>query len=344
MVSKMKAETMRINLDPGQIVQMAGGYWVSQVLYVATRLNIFTLLEGKELTLARIVQLLDIPSASCEKLLNACCALDLLHKEDDRYRNSSLSERFLVEGKDGYLGYFVFLIGQLYTTWGGLLEAIKKDKPMNARFGKGTQISDKDARFFTLAMHSNSSLTAPHLADTVDLSHNKRLLDVGGGSGINAIVLAERNPHLEAVIYDFPAVIKVANEFIAKSKAADRIGLKAGDYNRNDLPEGFDCLLLSHILHGEGEKNSRALLKKCYDILEPSGKIIIVDFLLNEDKTAPVFSALFSLNMLLETPDGDTFSAYEITQFLKDAGFNIKEIKSLGEFSPAKVVVATKPI
>lgn len=340
---EMKSSTSQINIEPNAIMQMTNGYWVSQVLYVATKLNIFTHLEGKNLSSEKIADLLKTPLKSTERLLNACCALDLLQKENHRYSNSPLSERFLVEGQKGYLGYLVLLTGQLYKSWGKLLEAVKENKPINERFGNGVQISEEDARFFTLAMHSSSSESAFYLADIVDLSANKKLLDLGGGSGANSIALAEKNSQLEAVVYDFPAVVKVSNEFISKSKAASRVKTQAGDFNRDDLPKGFDCILLAHILHGEGEEGSRNLLKKCYDILEPSGKIIIIDFLLDEDKNGPLFPALFALNMLVETAHGNTFSAQEINLFLRDSGFDIGEIKLLDKSLPAKVIVATKP-
>lgn len=74
----MDANSRAAKLGASSIVQMAHAYWSSQVLYVATQLDVFTKLSGKDLTLEELAGLLNIPSASLGKLLNAGCALSLL--------------------------------------------------------------------------------------------------------------------------------------------------------------------------------------------------------------------------------------------------------------------------
>lgn len=337
----MRADMKQVKIDPGPIMEMSHAYWVSQVLYAATKLGVFTILADGSLTLHEIAERLKTPDASTEKLLTACLALGLLEKENLKYRNSALSGSYLVEGKAPYLGYFAYLMEDLYAAWGGLFDSVKKNGPVSERFAGREETAEEASRRFTLAMHSASSLSAPFLADAVDLSKNRKMIDIGGGSGINAIVLAGKNPNLEVVVYDFPSVIKVASGFIDNSDASKRIGVKAGDFEKDDLPCGFDCALLSHILHGLGAEGAGDLLKKCYDILCPGGKIMIVEFLLNEEKSGPLFPALFALNMLLETKNGTAFTAGEIKKLLGSAGFKMETVKRLGKL-PASVICAIK--
>ena len=46
------------------------------------------------------------------------------------------------------------------------------------------------------------------------------------------------------------------------------------------------------------------------------GRIIIQDFVMSEDKTQPIEGAMFSLNMLVGTAHGSTYSADEIEEWL----------------------------
>ena len=51
------------------------------------------------------------------------------------------------------------------------------------------------------------------------------------------------------------------------------------------------------------------------------GRVIIHEFVLDETKTRPQFAALFSLNMLIGTQEGASYSESEYRAWLEDAGF-----------------------
>jgi cyclopropane fatty-acyl-phospholipid synthase-like methyltransferase len=120
----------------------------------------------------------------------------------------------------------------------------------------------------------------------------------------------------------------------------------AGDYKKGELPRPFDAVLLSHIIHGMGEKGNRRLLNKVYRCLEPGGILILRDFLLNEGKTSPANAAVFAVNMLVNTENGRTYTFGEVRRWLSDAGFH--KIKCVSRPSAsgkdnASVMTALKP-
>ena len=84
---------------------------------------------------------------------------------------------------------------------------------------------------------------------------------------------------------------------------------------------GFDLVLLSQVTHAFGPGENRDLLRRCYRALVPSGRIVIHDFILEEDKTAPKWAALFSLNMLVGTERGASYSESEYAAWLRETGF-----------------------
>jgi hypothetical protein len=54
--------------------------------------------------------------------------------------------------------------------------------------------------------------------------------------------------------------------------------------------------------------------------LSPGGIVLVHDFFLTDDRTHPLFAALFSLNMLLATPAGQAYSESEVRHMLAENG------------------------
>ena len=61
---------------------------------------------------------------------------------------------------------------------------------------------------------------------------------------------------------------------------------------------------------------------RCRQALAPRGRVVIQDFILEEDKTAPKMAALFSLNMLVGTERGASYNESEYAAWLAEAGFH----------------------
>lgn len=99
-----------------------------------------------------------------------------------------------------------------------------------------------------------------------------------------------------------------------------KIRLVEGDYISDDLPGGFDLVFLSNIIHGENEAVNRALMGKIYGTLNPGGRLVIKDHILDEDLTSPEAGAVFSIQMLLSAKGRD-YSFTEVKGWLGDSGF-----------------------
>ena len=89
---------------------------------------------------------------------------------------------------------------------------------------------------------------------------------------------------------------------------------------KEDIEGVYDAAWLSHILHGEGPEDCQRIIQKTVSALVPGGMIIVHDFILDNTMDGPVFPALFSLNMLLGTPDGQSYSEKQIMEMLAKAG------------------------
>ena len=140
---------------------------------------------------------------------------------------------------------------------------------------------------FIAAMHRNASERAPLVVRAVGAENVRRMLDVGGGSGAYSIAFAQANSALRADILDLAAVEPIAQRHIQEAGVADRVKVRAGDLRSDRLGEGYDLVFVSAICHMLSPAENLDLLRRCREALAPGGRVVIQDFILEADKTAP---------------------------------------------------------
>jgi len=193
-----------------------------------------------------------------------------------------------------------------------------------------------------MGMYNTASAIAPSLVKEFDISAYESLLGLGGGPGTYAIYFCLNNPKLKASVYDLPTTKPFAEKTIAKFGLSDRISFIKGDFVKEDVKGKFDVVWMSHILHGEGESDCRNIIKKAAGVLKPGGIIMIHEFILKNSKTAPLFPALFSLNMLVGTESGRAYSEEELEDMLKEAGLKDISLSSFFGANESRVMIGKK--
>jgi len=173
--------------------------------------------------------------------------------------------------------------------------------------------------------------------DALDLSGVRRVLDLGGGPGTYAMAFARKGK--ETVLMDFPETLKIAKRLIRSTGLGRKISLLPGDFTRDDIGSGYDLVLISQIFHAYDDAACIAMLKKSHQALNPGGKVVVQEFLLDDTHTAPPWGALFAINMLVNTPGGRTYTLKEMTSWVRKAGF--REIGS-SMLDDAVLITATK--
>jgi predicted O-methyltransferase YrrM len=191
-----------------------------------------------------------------------------------------------------------------------------------AHSSMGGMLADPaEAEAFSRAQHAGSLGPALLLAKTLDLSGAATLLDVAGGTGAYSITLCRRYPDLRATILDFPSVTTVAAGYIADAGLSDRISLLPGNALETDWPAGQDVVLMSYLLSAVGAADIPALIDRARRALAPGGKIIVHDFMLDEDRSGPPSAAGFFLQYLTLRTDPVSFTAGDVEAWLAGAGF-----------------------
>jgi len=318
-----------------------GGWQPARVLMAANHLNFFNTLGEEALPAEDVASRCGTHPRSTRTLLNACVALDILEKEGDRYRNSAEARESLVRSKPTYMGDGIAHQEDLWQPWGMLHEAVRSNRRVAERSNveRGTEVH----RNFILAMHNRALQGAAVLAETLDLGGRQQLFDAGGGPGTYSIFLVKRYQGLKAIVFDLPQTVEIAKEIIAEYGMADLVTTHAGDYFKDDFRQGNDVVLLSAILHSMGPERSQLLLQKSFDSLVSGGLVVVHEGLISDDGTSPLRAVLFSLNMLVNTGEGQSYSGAEIIGLMEAVGFVQPRVVDLPRTVGTSLVIATKP-
>jgi len=327
--------------DPSALHQLATGYWASAVLLSANDLGVFAALPDGDATADELAASLKLDRRATALLLDACVALSLLVKGGERYRLAPGAD-FLVPGRPGCLAGAFRWLAEQFALWGRLSDAVRGGGPVTRPELHLGDDPDR-TRAFVLAMHERAAATAPAVVPALDLAGCRSLLDVGGGPGTYAALLAVAYPDLRVAVLDLPGVSAVARELLAASPARDRIELVPADATQGRYGTAcHDAVLFSGVLHQFGPDAIRAMLAGAHRTLRPGGRVFVCDLMLDATRTWPAFSALFSLQMLLTSRDGAAFAADDCVAWLAEAGFTPVEVVPLPPGLPYTLLRATK--
>ena len=325
----------RPSTDPSPIFEHFRGNFATELLTAAVaHLQVFgRLAEGPraEADLKAELKLADRPAVV---LFTALRAMGLLSRDPRGILDlTDLSREHLVPGGPfdvgGYIGLAAKSPGVLE-----MVERLRSNHPTASgpateegvafvyREGIDSAMErEESARSLTLSLAGRARNVAPVLADAFPLPGCRRLLDVGGGSGLYSIAYLQRHPELTAIVWDRPEVLKVAMELAGQHGVADRLECHSGDMFTDPVPHGADAVLLSNILHDWDVPECVTLLGRLAEALSPGRRLLIHDVFLDDEMDGPLPVALYSASLFSLT-EGRAYSAAEYRSWLLEAGFD----------------------
>jgi len=334
----MKELMEKAGVMPAEIETLMRGFMESRIMLTAIDLDVFSAV-GPGAMPGQVARKIKAAPRSTATLLNALAALKALTKQNEKFFNTPLTSRFLVQGSPDYARDALMHMVHLWDRWGTMTAAVKKGSAVKLTAMKKRP---KDATSaFIAAMHRNASFRAGAIASAIELAGVNKLLDVGGGSGAMSIALAKKKPGMQVTVFDLPNVIPLTRKYIAQAGLADAVSTQAGDMTKDRLGQDYDLALVSQICHMFSPAENLALFKRVRSALASNGRIVILDFVLNPDKTSPRMGAVFALNMLVNTRAGGTYSGEEYLAWLGRAGFADAKVTPLP--GPASLVSARRP-
>jgi len=310
--------TSKILEEAKELRKIWSGFRASRVLLTANNFRVFDIMT-KPQSARTVSKKLNTDLRATEILLDALTGISLLKKNKDKYSNSPLASRFLVKGSTYYQGDILRHADTLWQNWSGLDEVIKTGRPSRKAH---------DHESFILGMHNLALLKAKDIVKQIGLKGVKTALDLGGGPGTYSIEIAKNG--VDVTLFDRPETVEIARRVVNR-EGTKKIGFIQGDFISDDIGKGYDLIFASQILHSLSEKDNLHLLRKCKRALNRGGRMVIQEFYILKDRAHPLPGALFSVNMLINTPGGRCYSPDEMKTWLLKAGFKKTEEKVLDD-------------
>ncbi len=309
-----------------------GGHIFFQTMRTAVQLDLFTLLarEGR-MTRQQIAEKLGLEEQPVRIVLLGLTTSGLLRKRGSYYSNTYLSKLLLNTDSPRKITAYVELQHQaMYKGLYWMHESVRENRNVGLKEFPGNEPtlyqrlahSPQLERTFQEAMQELSVQSNVGLANHLDLSKVRRLVDVGGGNATNIIALAKHFPHLQASVFDSPTVCKLASSNIANNGLSDRLNAVPGDGFKDAFPAGTDCLMFAHFCTIWSKEKNLELFKKSFASLPAGGRIVIFNMMQDDSETGPMSAAVGSPYFLsLATGTGMLYTWNEYESWLREAGF-----------------------
>lgn len=299
------------------------GFQLPLVVAALVRTGVLERLVSGRATIPNLASRCGLDASALARLLNALVAVGILEHSGDVYALPAELE----QGLSGDIGSRLDGIKHSadgLDKWMGLEEALKRGSATYPDALDVTLEPERNERFIR-AMHSHAGPMARRFAGLIPRQGASRFLDVGGGPGTFCFALLEAWPDLEATVADLPLTLRVTRQLVAEKGLGDRMKLIEADFYRDagcELGGPYDLVLVSAVIHAEGEDENRDLLHRLRGVVATGGRIVVRERLLDEDRTGPPAAAMFDVHMLVSTRRGRCYTRSQISAMLTDAGFS----------------------
>jgi hypothetical protein len=337
-------------LDVSPILATAFAFWGSKVLLTAVEFDVFTALGSDRMTGADLGAKIGLHPRGISDFLDALVAMGFLERDGNgagaMYANTPAGALYLDRNSPRYVGgILVMLNARLFKYWHDLPEALRTGKPQNEeKHGQKGIFETLYAELpkleqFLGAMTGLSRINFEAFAEKYDFSPYKTLCDIGGATGLLAIEVAKRHPHLQCTSFDLPPVEPVAKRSIAAAGLDGRVTTAVGDFFKDPLPKA-DVITMGMILHDWNLEKKMHLIRAAYDALPPGGAFIAIEALIDDERRKNVFGLLMSLNMLIEFGDAFDYSGADFRGWCSEVGFTRFDVMHLA--GPSSAAIAYK--
>ena len=312
-------------------------YQKTAAMQAAIDIGLFTAIAAGNATVPSIAKATSASEKGVRVLADYWTVQGLLTKSKDSYSLTPESNTFLNRASPAYMGSALgFLNGPITPFFTRLTEAVRKGGCQSA----GSVETEYEGWIpFAKEMGAMMFPTAQAIAKLLGPATG-RALDVAAGHGYFGIVLAQQNPTLKITALDWPKVLDVAKQHATQMNIADRYTTLPGDAFKLDLQGPYDIILLTNLLHHFSSDQCISLLKRLRAALKPTGRLVTLEFIPNEDRISPPMSATFPLVMLATTAAGDAFTFPELNQMLTTAGFTNNKLHQPQDV-PQQIIVSS---
>jgi SAM-dependent methyltransferase len=329
--------------SPMRIFEALNAYQKTAALKAAIDLDIFTHIANGATTTSQIAAKTSSSEKGARILCDYMVLQGFLNKKGSSYNLAPDAEFFLNRQSPAYIGSATqFLCSpDLQKYYADLSAAVRNG---GTPAGEGTVEPENPIWVdFARGMVGLMTLPAELLAKLLaaDRGEPWKVLDIAAGHGMFGVTIAKHNPKAKIIALDWASVLQVAKENAQRAGVGDRHSLLPGSAFDVEFGKDYDLVLVTNFLHHFDLATNEKLLKRIHTSLKSGGRIVILEFVPNEDRVSPPETAGFALIMLGSTRAGDAYTYSEYQSILRSAGFKRDELHPLPP-TPNQAIVAWK--
>ena len=312
--------------NPEPIFAQVNAFQQTEALKAALELELFTAIAEGNSTVESIAKRCQASQRGIRILCDYFVVRDFLTKNSSTYGLTPEASLFLNRHSPGYMGGALnfFLHPASMELWKNVAGAVRNGGTVAG--ASGTLAPEHPLWVeFARSMAPVMAMPAEMLAKEVKGEGPLKVLGLASGHGLYEIAVARQNPQAEAWLVDWPNVLQVADENARRAGVADRVHTIPGSALEVEFGSGYDLALLPNFIHHFDPPTAEKLLRKVQAALKPGGRVVILQFVPNEDRISPPRPATFSLILLVTTPGGDAYTYSELQRMLRNAGFSSTE-------------------
>jgi hypothetical protein len=313
-----------------QLIQMAMGHWVSQIVYLAARLGLADHLADGRKSADELAGVTGTHAPSLFRLMRTLAHLGILDQDGtNRFGLTPLGEALrtsapgsaratvLTVASDWWARGFAQLPYSVQTGKSGFEKAL--GMPVFDWLARNPQ----EASMFSETMVGFHGAEPPAIAAAYDFCDLPIIVDVGGATGNLLSAILSRYLGTHGILYDLPHVVRDAPALLQARGCGERITIKAGNFFEQ-VPSGADAYLLSHIIHDWSEDQCLRILGNCRRAMKPGSRLLIIEMVLPSNGQ-PHPGKMLDL-MMLVGPGGRERTEPEYATLLGRAGFQLARV------------------
>jgi len=307
--------------SPARFFQVMHAYQQTAALKAAIELDLFTAIGEGLGSVALLAKRIKASERGTRALCDFLVVMGFVTKAGEFYGLTPDSSFFLDKNSQAYIGGATRFLASpdITSAYNNFADIVRSGGPRpNADIGSGERLVWVD---FARGMGPMSRVVAELTERVIHSTSEVKVLDLAASHGMYGIAVARHNPKARIVAADWPSVLAVAKENAERAGVADRLTLLPGDLLKVPFGTGFDVVLIPNLLHMWDRATINVMLKKIHGALAPNGRIVIVEFVANDDRVSPAGAASFIMNMVANTAGGNVYTSSEYREMLAESGF-----------------------
>jgi demethylspheroidene O-methyltransferase len=303
-----------------QMFDLLAGFTYTQTLFAFVESGLIDWIAQEAATTSDVAKRAGFSQDAALRLLRASAALELAEEvAPDRWMLGQQGAALLHNyGARAMIRHHRLLYRDLVDPLALLRDDRRSPTELSQFWSYAASTSDDPNAIAETAEYSRLMAASHHLISSQALAaynfgRHKAVLDIGGGHGAFLDALADSHPDLKLGLFDLPEV--------AANADATRFECHSGNFFSDSLPQGYDCITLSRIVHDHDDEPVMKLLTNLRSSMDAAARLIIVEPMSQTRGAQAMGDAYFGL-YLWAMRSGRPRSAQEIRQLLKAAGFS----------------------